>query len=1028
MIDHGNNLDKGDALTSPNIRVRFNISGRAAKYRIVEGVEGTDDSHLITLVNWKEITGEIRRRGYVEYTLADPNQKGWVRLIGQVSNTEGRVSNIARTFFYYGEIILDAEYLGLVVNAGQATTYENVVTVIPQVANGTPTMYYLSDVQVDLSSIIWKPYSGPLTWEFKLGDYGSKTLYCYVKGMVGGQEVVLQYGGKDFAWATIVYARNPFVTTEFNLQIPLNTLGVASSDELEVVFPQWKHNKKWVLSPQVDDSLNFYASNAFNYVWGRPFGTSGTGTGILGYEETGFKSFADSYKDIDHDLIGYDDGTGLIRPYRFGVAFNSLQLANVDAIMGEPNIAKKIKRYAQIPGTVGIDLSSTDPDWSNGEKLQELDSGIYKSAAINSFKGTAAGSSLPYPGYTTLADLGFGISNHGSSDEAIESMIPVSAFAYCLTGSKGSYDHNGTVITWDIAGNWLHSIVIPGGKSAIMTKFRDYDCFYFFTAANDMSTGGASSVQGFSKIFKPFTTTGWSPEDITVEDLTDSFKCRIFPSNTPTSSWQQYIDDAAKNGYWLIQSSHGSSDVTPAFYKAFIDYLHSNYGSAGDNSAWIASQEEVYEYLYMRKASTITLSDDGTNLNINVKARGLELFYYNELSLLIKNVSSATTLTNDVIDVDNKIYTLSAAPGGNDDVIINLGWDPRSHQRAAKWLANYLSATAADDLDRAAICDQYYLNLYNSLKPGKVKERLDAIYTGGTLPPDLGSITLIADDPTYTREIQVRMNVEGNLTPSEYMIGQEPDLSDAVSKPWSGNVVSFTLSESYGTKTLYGKILINGVWSQVKTASVTYLEAPSEIVTRVSFGFTRKNNAELVYENGVNRLLTLSGENGTGNGAVISTPLPMYNNLGNLAGTLVSDSIPTSKDSTAQSEQGTAPTELGVYTQEDYKYRIQWNGGWSPRYGTVTFATIPAGTYEIRLYDSTGLSSATATNATNVVTDAGTYTLEDTSYNPYNGNTTWALIKDVVVTDAGNLKLEIRITATGNPKVGINIVEFVKKI
>lgn len=103
MITYRPEIEKGDTLLSPRLRVRFRYSGPATLYRIVESVPGVDDEVLLAQVRFKKIADAVCPDGYLEYTLARPESKGWVRLVGQVADAQGRTSNLAKTYFHYGE-------------------------------------------------------------------------------------------------------------------------------------------------------------------------------------------------------------------------------------------------------------------------------------------------------------------------------------------------------------------------------------------------------------------------------------------------------------------------------------------------------------------------------------------------------------------------------------------------------------------------------------------------------------------------------------------------------------------------------------------------------------------------------------------------------------------------------------------------------------------------------------------------------------------------------------------------------------
>lgn len=74
-------------------------------YKASGGEEGNGNAPMepVGITFYYKIAEAICPDGYLEYTLARPESKGWVRLVGQVADAQGRTSNLAKTYFHYGE-------------------------------------------------------------------------------------------------------------------------------------------------------------------------------------------------------------------------------------------------------------------------------------------------------------------------------------------------------------------------------------------------------------------------------------------------------------------------------------------------------------------------------------------------------------------------------------------------------------------------------------------------------------------------------------------------------------------------------------------------------------------------------------------------------------------------------------------------------------------------------------------------------------------------------------------------------------
>ncbi|MFA5540400.1 MAG: hypothetical protein WC984_01880 [Bacteroidales bacterium] len=85
----------------------------------------------------------------------------------------------------------------------------------------------------------------------------------------------------------------------------------------------------------------------------------------------------------------------------------------------------------------------------------------------------------------------------------------------------------------------------------------------------------------------------------------------------------------------------------------FLEWLNDNYGKDGDNSVWVPSLEEYYEYNYYRIHSNITKTIiDNNTVKFTVTLPSQQYFYYPSITLNLRGVSNSSIQslnTNDVV-------------------------------------------------------------------------------------------------------------------------------------------------------------------------------------------------------------------------------------------------------------------------------------------------------------------------------------------------------------------------------------------
>lgn len=92
---------------------------------------------------------------------------------------------------------------------------------------------------------------------------------------------------------------------------------------------------------------------------------------------------------------------------------------------------------------------------------------------------------------------------------------------------------------------------------------------------------------------------------------------------------------------------------TDKTWSNFLLWLNDNYGKDGDNSVWMPSLEEYYEYNYYRIHSTITKTIININtIKITVQLPSDEYFYYPSITLNLKGITNSqiqNIVSNDAV-------------------------------------------------------------------------------------------------------------------------------------------------------------------------------------------------------------------------------------------------------------------------------------------------------------------------------------------------------------------------------------------
>lgn len=264
---------------------------------------------------------------------------------------------------------------------------------------------------------------------------------------------------------------------------------------------------------------------------------------------------------------------------------------------------------------------------------------------------------------------------------------------------------------------------------------------------------------------------------------------------------------ASDNPYWVGMTVHRASQE----HMDMLTQVYKLYGKAGADNIWAASWDEVYEYQELRYGSSIEKRVEGQTVTFEVTVPERTNFYYHELSFLISGIEGAT-----IIPISENIYGLSYADR-NGKMLVNVNFDSELPKRAEKYTAKYEATGLEADKDDA----RYIVSLLRSELAAPYLARLDH-----TEPPVILTGITINDgaNTVYSRLINVAIDASASAT--SYRIGETADLSTQPWQDFDGSAVGYTISNGYGSKTVYVQVAGGSRQSTVASATIRYADVP----------------------------------------------------------------------------------------------------------------------------------------------------------------------------------------------------------
>jgi hypothetical protein len=231
-----------------------------------------------------------------------------------------------------------------------------------------------------------------------------------------------------------------------------------------------------------------------------------------------------------------------------------------------------------------------------------------------------------------------------------------------------------------LSGRGLKVLAEPNGNHNYLLAGKEYPSIRIMTAQN--SKPGGPVVE---PLF-PYRAES---------DLEKAVLQRTFYNNTFDINAR--IENELKKNKEEREAIHVGIHGSNVTFTQFLLWLNNSYGKDGDDSVWVPSFEEYYEYNYYRVHSTIDKEINGDTLKLRITLPAEQYFYYPSLTV---NLSGITYDQISRVISNDAVTGLSYAEyeGG---VMLNIDCRRFLFEHAAHFVEKYLKSSTTWNRDDA---------------------------------------------------------------------------------------------------------------------------------------------------------------------------------------------------------------------------------------------------------------------------------------------------------------------------------------
>lgn len=277
--------------------------------------------------------------------------------------------------------------------------------------------------------------------------------------------------------------------------------------------------------------------------------------------------------------------------------------------------------------------------------------------------------------------------------------------------------------TYRKTGRYMKTMALPDGNRHYLTAFEKKEDIVMVRAFESEAKIYPDKV---TSLYKKRISTGGN--GMTKEEILDIIKSQA----------------ESAEPYWLSFTEHRPDESSIRFFER----LYEDYGKPGKDNIWVATLDEVYEYVTMRNSLRInkTVTDSTAEFEVVVPVK--EDYYYKELSFLVKQGG-----VKGVHAVSGNVSSLSHTYVQGEE-LININFDGNRLERAGKYTSLYESTLDVADKEDAL----YFVSLLSPSLAQTYLARIENVYK---YPVELtGVVVNEGDNIVYNKIIDLKFFVK----------------------------------------------------------------------------------------------------------------------------------------------------------------------------------------------------------------------------------------------------------------------------
>ncbi len=317
--------------------------------------------------------------------------------------------------------------------------------------------------------------------------------------------------------------------------------------------------------------------------------------------------------------------------------------------------------------------------------------------------------------------------------------------------------------------------------------------------------------------FIAFMRSSLSNELIYLKSCGDLWKGETYGGNHTSDIALKLEELAAQassdNPYWVAITSH-RVDLK---MMEMIEMVYSLYGAAGADNIWVASWDEIFEYVSMREGLSFAKKVEGKKVSFEIYVPKGNGYYFRDLSFLLSGVTAM-----DGVTVGAESDTIKGISSGinNSSLLVNINFNPELVKMAEKYTSRYEATAENADKEDAL----YFVGQLLPVLKTPYENRINAVEPGvpGRLSIDYVTINNGAESTT-DRSVSLSVGFTG--TPTHYRASESSNLTGAGWILYSSAVIPFVLSTALGTKTVYVQLKNDSSESNVLSGTIELKES-----------------------------------------------------------------------------------------------------------------------------------------------------------------------------------------------------------